>query len=101
MADRTVAASAEIEMAKLVEDMPVLIKRLQTEYTRYLSGAEKKPPVFLRGQLDKSARRARTLMRECQNKALKFKAQDILSRVDLYTVMWDRKLAALERTRSK
>lgn len=93
--------AAAIELQRLTAEITTLLARLQTEYTRYLTGAEKKAPIVLRTKLDQATTRARTLVRQCQNRALIFKTQDILSRVSTYTASWDKKLAALERSSSK
>lgn len=99
MENDTDGATAELQ--RLAAEISVLLARLQTEYTRYLTGAEKKAPVVLRTKLDQTAQRARTLVRQCQNRALIFKAQEVLNKVQLYSVAWDKKLAALEKTSSK
>lgn len=93
-----IANPDQAELERLNREVPNLIDRLQNEYTKYFNGAEKKPPLKLREQLNKSADRIRTLMRQCQSHTLLFKTQNSLAKITSYTAMWDKKLLDFERS---
>ncbi len=84
------------ELAALAHALTPLIEQVHHEYNKYFSGAEKKPPVRLRSNLEKQMNRATALKRQCQSYALNFKVQNLFNKYLTYRTLWDRKLKQLE-----
>jgi hypothetical protein len=87
------------ELERLIREIPVLVDRLQHEYNKFFTGAEKRPPLQLRGQLDKMAERAMSLQRQVQTASLGFRTSTAVSKYKTYVTMWDKKLQEREGTR--
>ena len=90
---------AEIE--KFNKELPVEVERLNHEYNKYFSGAEKKPPLQLRDQLEKKAARLQAIIRQCTVQQVSFRAQATLAKVNTYRTMWDKRLLDRENAKKK
>lgn len=83
------------EIERLNRELPLEIERLTHEYNKFFGGAEKKPPLKLREQLEKKAARLQTILRQCTVQQVSFKAQATMAKFNTYRSMWDKKM--LER----
>jgi hypothetical protein len=97
--DPTTPANDEVE--RLSKEIPVLVDRLHNEYNKFFAGAEKRPPIQLREQLNKAADRLRALIRQVQSHQIAFRAQGAVSKVQTYTAMWDKKMVEREDSKKK
>jgi hypothetical protein len=83
------------------EDLDLIektLRQLQTEWDKFFSGIEKKPPVDLRTRLE-------TLLRkwagqEMTNSTERFRLQTLTARYNTFNELWNKRLRALEEGRT-
>ena len=75
------------------------IAKLNVEYSKYFSGAEKKPPVRAREELEKLITEINRLKKHATSHSLQFKVNAVLDSFLTYRISWDKRLADLEKTR--
>lgn len=88
------------EMLKLCNEITTAIDRLNHEYNKFFGGAEKKPPLKLRAQLDKLNDRLRAVMRQSPNLSTTLRIQNATQRYSTYVAMWDKRMEKFEKTGS-
>lgn len=90
----------QAEVEKLIKQVAAALERIQFEYNRYFTGAEKKPPTQLREKTEKDVEKLKAMLRQVQGAAAtQFSAQSTIQRYQSYRTLWDKKLAEREKTR--
>lgn len=86
------------QVAALAAQALIDIARLQTEYTKYFAGAEKKPPRPLRESLDQLIEKIKNIRKSTNlSQAANLKVQNALNSYQTYKALWDKQLLALEK----
>lgn len=75
------------------------IAKLNVEYAKYFSGAEKKPPVKAREVLEKLITEINKFKKHARTQGLQFKIDTVLNSYMSYKTAWDKKLADIEKTK--
>lgn len=88
----------QAQLETLVKQCNDTIPKLHTEYNKYFSGAEKKPPIKLREQLDAIVASIKANKKHATTQALNFRVQTALNSYLSYQTIWDKKLNDLEKT---
>lgn len=86
-------------LANLLQQATELIPKLNMEYNKYFSGAEKKPPIKLREQLDKLIDNIKSNKKHAATPALGFKTQNAINSYVSYKTNWDKRMAEIESGR--
>ena len=86
------------QMETLIKQSNDLIPKMNVEYNKYFSGAEKKPPIKLREELDKVIASIKNLKKHASTQGLNFRVQTALSSYLSYQTVWDKRLHDLEKT---
>jgi len=73
------------------------IRLLQIEWEKFLSGVEKKPPTESKDRLEAVIRRY--AFTEIRNNAERFRYQALVSRYNIYSELWNKRLRAREEGR--
>ncbi len=84
----------------LTEDLDrleILIRQLQAKWDMFFSGAEKKPPVDLQGQVEALVKRYSNV--EIRNGGERFRFQGLSSRYTTFNELWQKRLRAREEGR--
>ena len=92
---------AEVELAALLKEIPPLIDRLNQEYNKFFSGAERKAPAPLRAQVNAKVERLRQSAQQVKSASGRFRAQNMVAQYSSRTAIWDKKLREREATGSR
>ena len=84
------APGSSASLEALLDRAGPLIDRLDSLYRQYLSGAEKRPPVEARRQLDECITQIQAQPRATQ--LLKFRTQSLLAHYQTYRDRWEKML---------
>lgn len=96
-------ASSQEALLTLTNQVAGDIAKLNTEYTKFFTGAEKKPPRDLRIQLDRLIEKIDSIRKTSNlSPSLGMKVQSALASYQSYKNLWDKQMLERERgTRSK
>jgi hypothetical protein len=89
------------EMDTLSNKINIDCERLNHEYNKYFGGAEQKPPIKLREQLDKEVARLQVIMKQSTNLGTTMRIQNAVYKANTYRAMWDKRLKLLEEGKKR
>jgi hypothetical protein len=84
----------------ITDDLEVLdrsIRQLQIEWEKFFGGAERKPPMDLKGKVEALIRR--WAYSEIRNNTDRFRYQTLSSRYNTFNELWTKRLRAMEEGR--
>lgn len=82
-----------------VEEVAILIQRLDRAFTFYFTGFEKKPPLKMYERLQREVKKLHDVADGLKNSAERFTVQTLLSRFASYRIKWDRGMRDIEEGR--
>ena len=85
------------ELETLSQEVIVLVDKLHSDYNKFFSGAEKKPPILQRERLNKLIEKLRQMMRQALTPTASFKAQNAVNKFNTYAALWDKKMLEREK----
>jgi len=85
------------EADRLAKEMPPLIDKLHMEYNKYFNGAERKPPIQLRDQVEKKMDRLRSVLKQTQAHGAAFRLQNVINKYNTYKALWEKKMLDFEQ----
>lgn len=85
------------QLLTLVQRTTDSIAKLNVEYGKYFSGAEKRPPVQERENLEALVKEIHKMKKHGNSPSLNFKVNAVLNSYLSYKTVWDKKLQELEK----
>lgn len=79
-----------------VDQASGLLMRLHQEYQKYFLGAEKKPPLALRRDLDQAMTKIKAETAKSSSIPAKFAAQTLVNKYQLHASQWDKTMREIE-----
>jgi hypothetical protein len=83
-----------VPLSEDLDRLDLLIRQLQAKWDMFFSGAEKKPPLELQGQVDTLIKRYSNS--EIRNSGERFRYQSLSSRFATFNELWQKRLRARE-----
>ncbi|HNT27764.1 MAG TPA: hypothetical protein PKH10_06265 [bacterium] len=82
-----------------IEEVAILVQRLDRAFTFYFTGFEKKPPLKMYERLQREVKKLHDVVDGLKNSAERFTVQTLLSRFASYRIKWDRGMRDIEEGR--
>lgn len=82
-----------------VDEASIMIEQINNLYGMYVSGAEKRPPLEKREQLEKIMRQIQSASKN--STALRFKSNSLQTKYLTYRERWDRMMKKFESTKRR
>lgn len=83
-----------MSLSEDLDRLEILIRQLQAKWDMFFSGAEKKPPLDLQGQVDVLVKRYSNS--EIRNNGERFRFQGLSARYTTFNELWQKRLRARE-----